>query len=107
MNLPCWFSADDRAQAQALLNLGWRWLPSERVEDWRSLEHKIGKKFHGWQFWSTLGEVSLLASKDGAAFALGVEPTAFENELKKAKEAISKAIQQQEASKPIQLKLDL
>ena len=106
LDLPCWLSPNDQEVAQALLEIDWIWLEDEEPEQWedQTWEYKI-TRHRGWQFWGTPGETCLLVARNGACFGLCLEGRKldFEEQLHKAKAAISQILGQQEARRPKQL----
>lgn len=107
-DLPCWLSPADKEIAQALLQIDWIWLEHEEPENWanKAWEYKLSSH-QGWQFWGVPGEVCLLVVRSGAVFGLCLEAQKldFGTELQKAKTAIFRVKQAQDAVRPKQLAL--
>lgn len=108
-DFPCWLNRDDREVGEALIAIGWYWLPDEQPETWDGTWEWKALRCCGWQFWATPGETCILAVRRGAVFGLCLEGQEldFRKELKRAREAIRSVTRLQDERRPSQLVLNL
>ena len=107
MSYPCWLTADQLEQADALLKLGFCYCGN--ADDF--CQNYFLCKIHSWKFHSAYGEICLDAVCHGALYSWCLETMPnqdednfFENRLKEAKTALNQVIRKQNIAKEISAK---